>query len=65
MPPKKKDEAPKERPLLGRFKSNLKVCDQIAVDGSNLIGTHSQPSFSSRLALSACPMLARVLSSIH
>lgn len=25
MPPKKKDEGPKERPLLGRFKSNLKV----------------------------------------
>lgn len=25
MPPKKKDEGPKERPILGRFKNNLKV----------------------------------------
>ena len=25
MAPKKKDEGPKERPILGRFKSNLKV----------------------------------------
>ncbi|KAK9841583.1 hypothetical protein WJX74_008311 [Apatococcus lobatus] len=25
MPPKKKDEGPKERPVLGRFRSNLKV----------------------------------------
>ena len=25
MPPKKKDEGPKERPVLGRFKSHLKV----------------------------------------
>ena len=25
MAPKKKDEGPKERPVLGRFRSNLKV----------------------------------------
>jgi len=25
MAPKKKDDGPKERPLLGRFKSNLKA----------------------------------------
>lgn len=25
MPPKKKEEAPKERPILGRFRNNLKV----------------------------------------
>lgn len=25
MAPKKKDEGPKERPILGRFKNNLKV----------------------------------------
>jgi hypothetical protein len=25
MPPKKKDDGPKEKPILGRFKSNLKV----------------------------------------
>lgn len=27
MPPKKKDDGPKERPVLGRFKSHLKVLD--------------------------------------
>ena len=26
MPPKKKQEEPKERPILGRFSNNLKVC---------------------------------------
>lgn len=25
MPPKKKDDAPAEKPIIGRFKSNLKV----------------------------------------
>lgn len=26
MPPKKKDDGPKEKPILGRFRTNLKVC---------------------------------------
>lgn len=29
MAPKKKDEGPKERPVLGRFRSNLKVSDTL------------------------------------
>ena len=33
MPPKKA-EAPKERPILGRFRNNLKVCVLLSAKGA-------------------------------
>ena len=43
MPPKKKDEGPKEKPVLGRFKSHLKVDNPIAIP-LELLAFHSVTS---------------------